>query len=92
MGGSYHEMANRIWMLLDCHSVHRAKAMRRHARELGIHLLFIPPGLTDELQPIDRFVFGAMKATCRRLYRLHGQSDPSCPITQRLAAGFLIRA
>jgi hypothetical protein len=41
------------------------------AAELGIHSLFIPPGLTGELQPLDRFVFGVMKANCLPMYRGH---------------------
>jgi hypothetical protein len=81
-----------IWVVLDCYSVHRAEAMRTHAAELGIHFLFIPPGLTDEFQPLDRFVFGAMKATCRRLYALHCRSNPSCAMDRKIAAAFLIRA
>jgi hypothetical protein len=36
--------------------------MKKYAEDLGIHLLFIPPGLTDEMQPLDRFAFGVMKA------------------------------
>jgi hypothetical protein len=31
-------------------------------------LYFIPVGWTDELQPLDRYVFGALKAVCRRLF------------------------
>lgn len=81
-----------IWLVLDCYSVHRTEAMRSHAEGMGIHLVFIPPGLTDEFQPLDRFVFGAMKAACRRLYGSHCQSDPSCAMTRKTAAAFLIRA
>jgi hypothetical protein len=42
-----------------------------YATELGVNLLFIPLGLTDELQPLDRFVFGLTRANCRRLYHPH---------------------
>jgi hypothetical protein len=66
--------------------------MRQYAQDLGIKLLFILPGLTDELQPLDRFNFGAMKATCRRLYRRHRASDAGVRITREIAAAFLIRA
>jgi hypothetical protein len=40
-------------------------SIKECAEELRIHLMFIPPGNTDELQPIDRAVFGIMKAVCR---------------------------
>jgi hypothetical protein len=83
---------NPVWLILDCYSVHRQETIRAHAEELGIHLLFIPPGLTDELQPLDRFVFGVMKGTCRRLDRLHRECDPAAATNQQIAAAFLIRA
>jgi hypothetical protein len=41
-----------MWLFLDCHAVHRQEAMKQYATELGINLLFIPPGLTDELSPL----------------------------------------
>jgi hypothetical protein len=43
--------------------------MKCFATELGINLLFMPPGLTDELQPLDQPVFGVITVNCRRLYR-----------------------
>jgi hypothetical protein len=59
-------------LVLDCYSVHRAPEIRTHAESLGIRLWFIPAGHTDELQPLDRAVFGALKATFR--HRIPGQS------------------
>jgi hypothetical protein len=64
--------------------------MKHYASELGIRLLFIPPGLTDEFQPLDRFVFGVMKANCRRMYRVHTAAEGV--MTKQTAAGFLVRA
>jgi hypothetical protein len=81
-----------IWLVLDCYAVHRQLDMRQHAEELGIHLVFVPSGLTDQFQPLDRFVFGAMKGMCRYLYRVHCQSVPPQPMGRQLATGFLIRA
>jgi hypothetical protein len=75
----------------DCHSAHREEAMRVYAEELGIHLLFIQPGRTNEWQPLDRSVFGAMKGVCRRVYELYCRSDPFFSVTKKLAAAFLIR-
>jgi hypothetical protein len=63
-----------------------------HAEELGIHFLFIPPGLIDEFQPLDRSVFGALKAACRRRRGLHYRSNPFCLRHKKIAAAFLIRA
>jgi hypothetical protein len=36
---------------------------------LRIHLHFIPPGLTGIIRPLDRSVFGALKAEYRPIYR-----------------------
>ena len=33
-------------------------------------LHFIPPGMTDEFQPLDRKIFGIVKAYAKRLYRM----------------------
>jgi hypothetical protein len=79
-----------LWLVLDCYAVHRQQSMKNFAAELGIHLLFIPPGLTDELQPLDRFVFGVMKAHGRRMYRVHAAAIE--PTNKPMAAAFLIRA
>jgi hypothetical protein len=81
-----------IWLVLDCYSIHRQPAMRQYAEDLGIHLLFIPRGLTDDLQPLDRYVFRAMKGLCRRLYRMHCESAGSDEMTQQVATAFLLRA
>jgi hypothetical protein len=37
------------------------------AEELRIKVHFIPPGLADLLQPLDRSVFGALKAEYRAI-------------------------
>jgi hypothetical protein len=57
-----------VWLILDCYSVHRQEELKYYTAELGISLLFIPPGLTDEFQPIDSFLFGVMKGNCRWMY------------------------
>ena len=56
-------------LILDLHSSHRTSAVKTLAENLGIRLHYVPPGATDELQPLDRRVFGALKATARRLFR-----------------------
>jgi hypothetical protein len=60
--------------------------------DLGIHLLFIPPGLTDDLQPLDSYIFGAMKGLCRRLYHMHCESIGGDVVTQQMATAFLLPA
>jgi hypothetical protein len=38
------------------------------AESLNIQLHFIPGGATDTMQPLDRYAFGAMKASYRTIY------------------------
>ncbi|KAH0795009.1 DDE superfamily endonuclease containing protein [Histomonas meleagridis] len=56
-----------IHLLLDSYKVHRCQQIQILAASLKITLHFIPPGLTDQLQPLDRRVFGCLKATAKHL-------------------------
>ena len=49
-------------LIIDTYAAHRSGKVKAKALELGIELIFIPPGSTDELQPLDRKVFGVLKA------------------------------
>jgi transposase len=51
-----------IHLILDGYATHRCEAVRALALEIRIVLHFIPPGLTDLLQRLDRSLFGALKA------------------------------
>jgi hypothetical protein len=57
-------------LILDGYATHRCQAVGALAAELRIVLHFIPPGLTDLLQPLDRSVFGALKAEYRAIHRM----------------------
>jgi hypothetical protein len=81
-----------IYLILDSYSVHRSDKTRAYAGELNIELRFIPPGWTDGLQPLDRYIFGAMKATCRRLFHRFCQHDATGRVKKRDAVRFLSEA
>jgi hypothetical protein len=81
-----------LWLVLDCYSVHRDEAVKACAESLNIVLEFLPPGMTDSFQPLDRYVFGCMKAKCRRLFRMHVAWDPSARLDTRIAVQWLIQA
>jgi hypothetical protein len=36
---------------------------------LNVELYYIPAGATDQLQPLDRVIFGALRSPARRLFR-----------------------
>jgi hypothetical protein len=55
--------------VIDCDAAHPCDEIRALADELGIRICFIPPGQTDILRPLDRAVFGVLKAEHRAIYR-----------------------
>lgn len=50
-----------VFLVLDCYTAHRGEEVRAMAEALNIELLYIPPGMTDKCQPLDRRIFGALK-------------------------------
>jgi hypothetical protein len=63
-----------ILLLLDTYSAHRCEVTRTIAELWKIDLLFIPPGCTNLVQPLDRRVFGVLKAHARQLWREEEES------------------
>ena len=58
-----------IHLVLDCYKTHKSELTRNLAKNLNISLHFIPPGMTDEFQPLDRKIFGIVKAHAKKFYR-----------------------
>jgi hypothetical protein len=56
-----------IHLIRDCCAIHRCHAVRNLAERSHIRLHFIPPGLTDIMQPLDCSVFGPLKAEYRAI-------------------------
>jgi hypothetical protein len=75
---------------LDCYSVHRSKEITQYARHIGIKLWFIPAGHTDELQHLDRAVFGTMKSIFRRKFEEFCRQLPDGRMTKSIAIRILI--
>jgi hypothetical protein len=65
-----------IHLLLDSYAAHRTNAVKKTATALDITLHYIPPGLTDELQPLDRSVFGALKSRAKHLFHERFRLNP----------------
>jgi hypothetical protein len=59
---------------------------------LRIRLYFIHPGLTDILQPLDRAVFGALKAEYRAIYRYEMSQREDKAMTKADFAAYLLLA
>jgi hypothetical protein len=56
-------------LICDLYAAHRTDAVKAHARKLEITLHLIPASCTDELQPLDRKIFGVLKAKVKRDFR-----------------------
>jgi hypothetical protein len=81
-----------IHLLLDCYSAHRIDAVKEAAARLGITLHFIPPGLTDEYQPLDRAVFGVVKAQLKCLFHARFHLNPYERRTKQDAVADMVSA
>jgi hypothetical protein len=81
-----------ISLMLDCYSVHRNQRIRDAAADLGIVLKFVPAGMTDELQPLDRAVFGIMKSAMIGMWRQYCADCETPRLTHKVGAQFLMRA
>ena len=83
---------DRIFLICDVHSSHRTQPVKALAAALNIELLYIPPGATDQLQPLDRTVFGVLKSEARRLFRIRTSHDPEIKRSKRDAVAEMITA
>ena len=80
-----------IYLLLDTYTVHKLACVRELAAGLNIHLRFIPAGMTDKYQPLDRRVFGALKSTAKRYIYREMATNPTARIGMPKAIAILIR-
>jgi len=79
-------------LLLDCYSAHRTMDVKAFAVQLGITLHCIPAGGTDQFQPLDLLIFGALKSTARRLFLQRIRDRPRDKVTKPEAVQILIWA
>lgn len=80
-----------IHLILDSYSVHRCNEISEYAANQNIILHFIPAGMTDIYQPLDRYIFGVLKSKCKKYYRYYISNNDS-PITKKDSISILIRA
>ena len=81
-----------VHLILDVYTAHRTELVKETARNNNIKLYFIPPGCTDLVQPLDVKVFGALKATARKLFRERYIGVHSPKVTSQDAVQNLIKA
>ena len=68
-----------LHLIMDLYPAHMKPEIKELAVSLNIKLYIIPAGATDLYQPLDRRVFGAMKAKARRLFKARNTAgNASC--------------
>jgi hypothetical protein len=85
-------VGGRISLICDLHALHLTTDIEQFAARLDIELRYIQPGAIDQLQPLDRMVFGALKSASRRLFRRSGSANPELKHRQRDAVRDMIEA
>ena len=55
-----------VFLIVDCYPAHCEQSVKETAEALNIELLYIPPGMTDKCQPLDRRIFGALKQKAKK--------------------------
>jgi hypothetical protein len=81
-----------IHLIMDIYRAHTADAVKDLADRLGIVLHSIPAGCTDLYQPLDRRVFGCLKATARMAYLRQTQGDAREKLKKKDAVAILLRS
>jgi hypothetical protein len=81
-----------IILFLDCYSAPHCPLVRTAVQRWGIDRVFIQPGCTDFLQPLDRRVFGVLKSYARQLWRSPYHRSDSGKTTRAMMAKNLLEA
>jgi hypothetical protein len=81
-----------IILVCDLHASHRSEDVKSLAAALKIRLVYIPAGATDELQPLDKVVFGALKSEARRIFRQRVADNLGLKRSKRDAVADMITA
>jgi transposase len=82
--------APEICLVLDQFHAHDTPEVHEMAQAHNIHLLFVPRGGTGRYQPLDRRVFGALKAKGRAKWATNYQANPGTSCTRPIAAALLL--
>jgi hypothetical protein len=81
-----------IHVIIDCTRLTFAATSGRWWTRSAAAIHFIPPGLTDIVQPLDRAVFGALKAGYRAIDRYEMSQKEDKSVTKADFAAYLLLA
>jgi hypothetical protein len=87
-----HDISNGepLALIWDVFQSHCSSDVLRCAQELDIEILFIPPGATGLLQPLDVRIFGELKSRARSMFRLQMSSDLRWDLTRDRSLSILV--
>ena len=88
----YYDDGDKIYLIHDVYTVHRKIEVINEAAALNIEMIFIPAGLTDAYQPLDRRIFGVLKAKARRYFRMRYSESIDIETTKIAAAQDFVAA
>ena len=83
---------NTIHVILDVFRAHITDKVYNAAKELNIKFYLIPAGTTDELQPLDKKIFGPLKRFAAKLFRKHYQYSNDGTRTKKDACQDMVRS
>jgi hypothetical protein len=77
---------DKVLLIIDLYASHRQPELIRKAAEQHIELLFIPAGMTAELQPLDAKIFGQLKSVGAANWTDEYIFDPTKKFTKETAS------
>ena len=82
----------RIFVVWDVHASHRNENVLQWARNHDIGVAFVPAGQTGTWQPLDRRIFGSLKARSQRILKERAVNETFEEHNIMNAIGILVRA
>jgi hypothetical protein len=81
-----------ICLIWDQYRSHMTQNITEMAGQLGVSLVFVPKGATGIYQPLDRYVFGALKAIGLAKFNRFIHENPGANLNKELSAAILLDA
>ena len=81
-----------IHLILDSYKAHKCQSVQDLAQTLHIKLYYIPSGLTDMFQPLDKRIFSCLKATAKYLFKKAYNDNPNQKFSKSIACQYMIWA
>ena len=81
-----------LHLVMDLYPSHMTDRVLQDAKDLNIIIHIIPAGLTDVYQPLDRKIFGILKAKARYYFRMRRELGKPITATKAEACQDMVKA